>query len=137
MTHVLTQKALNTLAEFLNPVYIFLCNSPGPVFCIGRAGFEFFYSLFGAVVNRYIGHQVGNQLESLHRLITDRTVLRQILHTCHAHQFWLAVDLCRARTTFSGLAIPPYRKIIGLFSLYLMYGVKYYHAFGDLSLVFL
>ena len=51
MTHVLAEKTLNTLPEFLNAVDVRLGHSPGPVWGIWRPGLEFLDPFLDAIVD--------------------------------------------------------------------------------------
>ena len=110
---ILAEEALDTFAEFLHPVYIFLRDPPGAIFGIRGAWFEFLDLLFDLEVPADIGHQVLCCREGLDGFDGYRLVDIDGVHAGHAHQLGHSVDFSGTGAAFTCLAVPAYGEIIG------------------------
>jgi hypothetical protein len=130
VTDILAQKALDALPEFLNPVSIRLSHSPGAVEGIGSAGCELPDPLLRAEVGGDIGDQILHRRERAHRLDGHGLLEIELTQPRHAHEAGHAVDLGRAGSTLSCLAVPADREIRRALSLNLVDRIEDDHSFG-------
>ena len=90
---VLTQEALDALAELLHPVDVALIHPPRPVWRVRRARRERRDLLLDAKIPRHVRYEVANVRKRTHRLHGDRLVSGQLVEARHTHQLWRAIDL--------------------------------------------
>src|ERR1044071_9947620 len=89
---ILTQKALDALPEFLNPIDVRLLHAPRSVGRVGLPRRELLDLLLDLEVPRYIGYEISHMRERAHRLDSDRLRRIELLEPRHAHQLRHAVD---------------------------------------------
>src|SRR5258708_2433567 len=130
---VLAQEALNTLAEFLYAVHIFLIHLPFDV-GLGREGRDFFID---AIVPRDVGDQVFNDGERFHRVDGNRFVGGERIDAGLAGKPWTAIDLRRAGAALAGLAVPADSEIRFQVTLYIMQRIQNNHAWSNRDFVLL
>jgi hypothetical protein len=134
VANVLAQKALDTLAEFLGAVGVFLVKAPlGHVGVGGGKGFDFFVLL---VVPRHVGDQVANDGEGFERLDDHGLGQVDVVEAGFAHERGFAVDLGRARAALGGLAVPADGQVGRLGALNAVHGVEDDHAVVNGDFVF-
>ena len=95
VTDVLTQKAFDAFAKFLNAVDVRLLHPPCAVSGIGRSRFELFYSFLDFVIPRNIADEIFDRWKRTNGFDRNRLVQRDRVQSRHAHQLWLPVDLGR------------------------------------------
>src|SRR5262245_19417020 len=103
---VLTEEALDALAELLRPLDIDL-RHPVRAVRLPRAWHEGRYLLRLLVVEGDVGDQVLDDRKGTKRGDDHRFVLSEDAHPRHAHQPRYAVDLRRAGPALPRLAVPP------------------------------
>ena len=92
VTHILTEEALDALAELLNPIDILLHHAVLAVGVAWPRG-EGADALVLFVVPRHVTGQVADHREGFHRLQCDGFSFFEGVHTRHAGERGLAVDL--------------------------------------------
>src|SRR5262249_39195233 len=133
VAHVLAEEALDALAELLHPIDVALCHAPGAVGRVRWPRLEWRDLRLHAEVPRHVGDQVADARERAHGLDRHRLLERQGVQRGHARGPGPAVDLCRARATLAGLAVPAAREVGRLLGLYAVDRVEDDHALGDLG----
>src|SRR5262245_8036089 len=108
---VLAQEAFDALAELLHAIHILLTHAGVPIRGPGERT-EGRDPLVLLVVPGDVGHQVLDDREGLHRLHGDRLGGAVLIHTGHAGETGLAVDLHAARAALARLAVPAYREVV-------------------------
>src|SRR5882757_6035614 len=137
VAYVLAQEALDAFAKFLNALDILLHDSPGAVRSVRLARPEQRDFFLVVEIPLDVGDEILDARKGMHRLEGDRFVERQGIHSRHAHQARMAVDLRGAGAALAGLAVPSHRKIVGLLGLDQMHDVEDNRPFFDLGFVFL
>ena len=130
VAHVLTQKALDALAEFLHAFDVGLEDAPCSVRRVRMARRERLDAQLCAKIPRHIGDEVPDGREGPHGLDGDGLGKVELVQTRHAHQPRMAVDFGRARSALASFAVPSHGQIVGLIGLNLMDRVEDDHAFG-------
>ena len=123
VTHILTQEALDALAELLNPIDILLHHT---VLAVGVAwprgeGANPFVLL---VVPGDIIGQIANHREGLQWLHRDGLTFFKGVHAGHARESRLAVDLHAATSALARLAVPATGEIGSVLLLDLMDAIE-------------
>ncbi len=131
---VLTEEALDALAELLDAIDVALEHAPRAVRRVRWTRLELPDLLLDLVVPRHVGHEILDRGEGAYRLDGDRLPQVELTHPRHAHQPRIAVDLGRARAALAGLAVPPHRQVRRLLRLDLVDDVEHHHAVRDLRL---
>ena len=72
VAHVLAEKTLDALAEFLHALNVGLLYAPCPISRVGGPGLEWLDCLFGPEVPGNIGDQIANHGKRVHRLEDHR-----------------------------------------------------------------
>src|SRR5215831_328983 len=113
VTHVLTEEALDALAELLAPLHVLLLHPPRSVRFLGP-GPEGRHLLGPLEVEGDVRGEVAIQREGLDGRYRHRLARIEGVHAGHAHEARLAVDLRAARPALARLAVPAAGEIAGL-----------------------
>src|SRR5262245_65979772 len=116
VAHVLTEEALDALAELLAPLHVLLLHPPRPVRFLGP-GLEGRHLLGPLEVEGDIRGEVAIQREGLDRRHRHRLARIEGVHASPVHEARLAVDLRAARAALARLAGPAAGEIAGLWPL--------------------
>ena len=114
---ILAEETLNALPKLLDVVNVLLFHPPCTVFGVRWTWREGFHLLFDFIVPGYVCNEVFDERECTHRFDRDGFVERYVVETCHAHQFRLPVDFCRARAAFPRFTVPSDCHVVRLFGL--------------------
>jgi hypothetical protein len=127
MTNVLTEKAFNTLAEFLHAIDVELRDFP-----VGAgARFESRDFPVDTVIPGNVGDKVFDAGKGLHGQDGDGLVLREFVHARFAGEARTAVDFGGAGAALPGFAVPADGEVRSEVALNVMERVENDHAGSD------
>src|SRR5262249_45342350 len=124
---VLTEEALDALAELLHPVDVRLLDAPRAVRRVGRTRSEGRDALVHLVVPGDVADQILHHRERLHGRDGDGLARRELVHARHAEESRLAVHLGAARPAAPRLAVPAAGEIARLVCLHMVDRVEHHH----------
>jgi hypothetical protein len=127
VAHVLTEKAFDTLPEFLHAIDVKLGDFPV------RAGARFECRDFSVdtVIPGNVGDKVFNAREGFHGKDGDGLILRKVIHACFAGEARTAVDFRGTGAALPCFAIPADGKVRCEVTLDVMKRVENDHAGSD------
>src|SRR5262245_60360219 len=98
VAHILTQKALDALAELLHAFDVRLLHAPRAIVRVRTPGLKPLDLLFDPEIPRDIGNQIANRRKGVHRFYDHRHIQVEIAQPRHTHQLRHAIDLGGTRS---------------------------------------